>query len=724
MACHEQALEKEKDLPTVVLISNPNVGKSTLFNRYTGLKVMTGNYPGLTTTLSMGEVEVKNSKKSYYMLDIPGIYSLNTYGEDEKVALRAFIHERPDLIVNLVDARNLERNLFLTFQLLDLGIPMIIALNQIDIIKAQGITLDPSKLEKLLNVPVVPISAFTGENLDDLNDKIEEFLFTGKQPIERSVSYSVEMEVSIEDLEKNLIEEIDKFNLTIDHSEEIHHKPFKHGRRGRRRRSKNDEGFRGRFDRGKRGSRRGRGRIKEWGINTSPFEFFLPPRTIAIRLLYGDEEINNLLPLQVVTNLEPVIERNNRRIEDYYHVPLRMRLSNELYSLSSTISESVVEKHEKKLLLREKIDTVFVYPLTGIPLLILSLFGIMFAIFSLGDFLATNFALFWETTVSPPLQDTINLIPNSLVRVILIWSLDYGLEASIEVGVPYVIVFYIVLALLEDTGILARMAYHSDVILKRMGLHGQSLIPMIVGFGCSVPAILGTRSLKSRKQRLTTSVLILLIPCGARIAVILGGLAHYAGYKYTLLLYGVNILVIIAVGLLLAKTLPGKDIPFIYEIPMLARPKVSTVLWKTWFRFKEFLYQAIPIIIAGSALLGVLIEYDILDKLVDPLAFFTVGVLGLPKVVIIVLLFGFLRKEATLAMLVALLSPVATNPNLMTPEQWFVFTIVVLFYIPCLATLSVMAKEFSKKETALMVVGTLGLAIFAGALANFLFIVF
>ncbi|MCG3218739.1 MAG: hypothetical protein KAR35_07015, partial [Candidatus Heimdallarchaeota archaeon] len=171
------------------------------------------------------------------------------------------------------------------------------------------------------------------------------------------------------------------------------------------------------------------------------------------------------------------------------------------------------------------------------------------------------------------------------------------------------------------------------------------------------------------------------------------------------------------------KTIPGEDIPFIYEIPMLARPKANTVIWKTWFRFKEFLYQAIPIIIIGSALLGVLIEFDILDKLVDPLAFFTEGVLGLPRVVIIVLLFGFLRKEATLAMLVALFAE-STPTQTMTPEQWFVFTIVVLFYVPCLATLSVMAKEFSKKETTLMVVGTLGLAIFAGALANFLFTVF
>jgi ferrous iron transport protein B len=299
---------------------------------------------------------------------------------------------------------------------------------------------------------------------------------------------------------------------------------------------------------------------------------------------------------------------------------------------------------------------------------------------------------------------------------------DTGMLAWVTIGVPYILTFYIALALLEDTGYLNKIAFLSDNVMHKLGLHGRALITLLTGLGCNVPAIMGTRVLTTKREKLLASTLIVLTPCSARTAVILGAVALFVGWQYAVLIYLFELGLILLVGFGLNKVLPGESSGLVMEMFPFRVPSVSTVLKKTWYRFKEFICIAAPLIMIGSLILGVLYETKYIWMIANPMSPITTLWLGLPALVGIPLILGVFRKELTLELLIALAvmqyGVGAKNLLLfMTPIQIFIFALVITIYIPCVATISVLGKEVGWKNTLLITVFTIMLALFIGGIA-------
>jgi len=294
-------------------------------------------------------------------------------------------------------------------------------------------------------------------------------------------------------------------------------------------------------------------------------------------------------------------------------------------------------------------------------------------------------------------------------------GLIQGIAGILTVMIPYILVFFIALAILEDTGYLPRMAFVMDSAMHKIGLHGRAVVPMLGGFGCNVPAIMATRVLTTKRERRIASFLTTMIPCSARTAVILGTVGVFLGIKYALVIYGMILAMIFVVGWLLNRWLPGQVSGMIMEMPPLRRPMARPVLYKTWLRMKHFVYIAVPLLLVGSFVIGILHVSGVLNSITEPLAPFTTGLLGLPAVTIIPLIYGFIRKEGALVLLVSLAGP-AGLASLMNPLQFFVFALVVAIYVPCIATVAVLARELGRKDAIAISAGTFLLAVLVGGL--------
>jgi len=294
--------------------------------------------------------------------------------------------------------------------------------------------------------------------------------------------------------------------------------------------------------------------------------------------------------------------------------------------------------------------------------------------------------------------------------------------AWLSVGLPYVLTFYIVLSLLEDTGYLNSIAFLTDNIMHKLGLHGRAIIPLLTGAGCNVPAIMGTRVLTTKRERVLASTLIVLVPCSARTAVILGAVANFAGWLYAAFIFAFEAALIGLVGLGLHRLLPGESSGLVMEMFPFRVPSGSAIVKKTWFRFKDFAYVAFPIVTLGSLAMGALYETKLLWAIVDPMQPVVLGLLGLPAVAGVTLILGILRKELTLELLVALaiVQYGATAQNLlvfMTPLQILVFALVVTIYIPCVATVAVLGRELGWRNALFIMAFTITLALIIGGIA-------
>jgi ferrous iron transport protein B len=305
----------------------------------------------------------------------------------------------------------------------------------------------------------------------------------------------------------------------------------------------------------------------------------------------------------------------------------------------------------------------------------------------------------------------------------LLWGLDGGILAALGVAIPYILTFYVLLAVLEDSGYLNAAAFLTDRIMHRFCLHGRAAIPLIAAAGCNVPAIMGTRVLTTMRERIIASVLITFTPCSARTAVILGSVSLYAGWQWALFVYAVILVVGLTAGVLLNKMLPGEPTGLIMEVFPLRRPQPRLVIRKTWFRFREFLRAAAPIIVIGSLVLGGVYESGLVWHLTRPLSPIIQGWLGLPAVAGLTLLFAVLRKELALQLLVAfaLVAYGASAHNLlsfMTPHQLVVYAIVNSLYVPCVATIAMLGREFGWRRAALISASTVAVAVLVGGLVS------
>jgi ferrous iron transport protein B len=297
-----------------------------------------------------------------------------------------------------------------------------------------------------------------------------------------------------------------------------------------------------------------------------------------------------------------------------------------------------------------------------------------------------------------------------------IWDgLIEGLVAGITIALPYIIPFYLFLSVLEDSGYLARIAYLSDSAMHQIGLHGKGFIPMMLGFGCSVPAVLGSRIMETEREKIIAAFVATLVPCAARSVVIMGLVAEYVGFEWALILYLLDFLLIFALGRIAFKSLPGEPVGFIMEMPNYRMPTLAVTTSRTWFKLEHFIKEAFPIMIAGNFIIQLADLAGLLDYIQLILSPITVVWLGLPIAAGVTLIFGILRKELTLVLLGSLLGT-ANFATVLSPVQMFVFAFVVMVYVPCIATIGALVQEFGFKRAMIMSAIEIGLAIFLGGI--------
>ncbi len=668
VSCHGalQKLRSDADL-SVALAGNPNVGKSTIFNHLTGMGVATANYPGKTVEVQLAETRFGD--RTIGVFDLPGTYALGGISEDQWVARQALLDGTPDAVILVLDATNLARNLYLGLQILDLGLPLVVSLNVVDQAEARGIQLDSERLAELLGSPVVPTVATRGTGLDALMAQVVRQV-AHPASLRPRLRYSEDVEAAIGKLERALAARTDR----------------PHG---------------------------------------------LPPRATAILLLEGDPEIGDWLA--GAPDVEDLVALHNEladALRDLRGEDPALLLSRERHGLAGLIAAAVEAREQERPLLADRLWRLTTAPLTGLPLLGLVLAGIFTFLFVVGDWLSAGFGALWAAYASPAIRWPFHaLFGDGILSRTLLWGFDAGLNAALAVGIPYVLTFYALLAVLEDTGYLNAVAFLTDRIMHKMGLHGRAMIPLVAGAGCNVPAIMGARVLGSLRERVIVSTLVVLTPCSARTAVILGAVSLTVGWKAALAIYAVTAALALGTGIGLHRFLPGRSMGLVMEMFPFRRPGLGAILKKTWGRFEDFVFVATPIVLGGSIILGGLHETGLLWALATPLKPIMEWWLGIPAVAGLTLIIAVLRKELALQLLVTLAmiqyGPEAKNLlYFMRPEQIVIYALVNTIYIPCLATISVLARELGWRRALLISAFTIVLALLVGGIARGILTVF
>lgn len=638
----------------VALAGNANVGKSLIFNQLTGMSQIIGNWPGKTVMKAEGHFVYKDFK--IQMIDLPGIYSLSTYSLEEIVSREHIALEKPDIVVNVVDSTVLERNLFFTLQLLELGRPLVLVLNLTDQAEKKGISINSDKLEEILGVPVIKTIARTGSGITELVKKI------------------------IELNEQTLMPPIIKYGKEIE--QEINHVSQL---------------------------------IQDHGLE-------YPTRWLAIKILENDTEIIKILT-ENDKRLTKKILPHTKELEDIHGEPYDLVMTSEKYSIANRIAQSVitVQKPAKRPLMKnfEKIST---HPVWGIAIMLLIILSIFLGIFAFSNFISSFLDDFVFIGIEPAIQWLTAIIANFAplftvpitISGQLIWAGVESFLGGITIVLPFIVPFYILLAVLEDSGYLTRIAFLMDNVMHRVGLHGKAFIPMILGYGCNVPGCIACQIMETRRERLIAAFVTTLIPCAAVSVVVLGLLSPYGvlGFSWAVFIYIFNLAIVFILGRIAFKTIPGEPSGLIMEMHPYRVPSTSVVLKQTWFRSKGFIYRAFPFIILVGVIVKLLEILSILPYVQLFLSPITVLWLGLPIEVGILLVLGFLRKELILVELAVLLPAVTVLPLI----QAITLSVVTMFYIPCVATIAVIAREFGYKKAIYMTMVEISFAIFLGGI--------
>jgi ferrous iron transport protein B len=628
---------------TIALEGNANVGKSVIFNHLTGSSQIIGNWPGKTVEMAQGKLHFENYDID--IIDLPGIYSFSTYSIEEIVSREYIAFEKPDVVINVVDASVLERNLYFTLQLKEMEVPLVVCLNQIDMAKKKGIVIDTEKLQVALGVPVVSTVAVKEEGLNELMEVAVEVAKNKNSIKKTSIRYGAEVEDRIEKL----------------------------------------SGF----------------------IESKQIKSGYPPRWVAIKLLENDPEVKKMIASMsedVITLSDTISDE----IENIYQEPCFSVINSERYSVANRIAGTVQNKTEMKASISEKLDQIVMHRVFGYVISALVLGGLLLWTFFIGNFLSDILSQLFEffQPVDPQVSGPF---------LAILWNGAFGgIVAGVTLIIPFVIPFYMMLTIIEDSGILPRIAFMVDSFMHKIGLHGKALIPLILGYGCNVPAIHTTRILETKRERLLAALAITFAPCSARTIVILGLVAVFVSIEWALALYIIDIMIIFVVGRIAFKTLPGETTGLIMEMHSFRVPSISVVSKQTWVRTKSIIYLVFPIYIVGSAAVQGLYVYDILDPISNFMSPLTVGWLGLPAVAGILLIFGVVRKEYILLLLVAIYGTQLSS--VFTPVQFIVLALVGMLYIPCISTITIMAKEFGWKSAAMISLANFFTAIIFGGI--------
>ncbi|HEX7391682.1 MAG TPA: ferrous iron transport protein B [Thermoplasmata archaeon] len=627
----------------IALAGNPNVGKSLVFSKLTGVGVISANYPG--TTIEFEEGKAKFMGLTVTVIDLPGTYSLAGNTDDERVATKLLFERKPEAVIAVLDATRLERNLVFLFELIESGYNVVAALNMYDIVRKSKLAVDIERLERILMMPVIPTVATKGEGIDSL-------LYTSMQLRHKSrftVRYDSHIEEMIKRLEDFLKEE-------------------------------------------------------EWEY---------PTRAVAIRLLTNDQNV----VARASADARDLADRLREEFEQTHGEDIVVHIQRDRFGEAGRIAKEVLAERATGRKSKSIVSDITLRPATGIPILIGVLALVFMTLVFVGAAIEGVLVGAYAETGRPFFEDLASGANNDIASGV-INGISLSIEAMLALVVPYILVFYIMLSILEDSGYLVRVVSLLDGVMHRLGLHGRAVIPMVVGFGCNVPAILATRAMGSRRERLILAVLITMaVPCSAQTAIIIGSVGNYAGPAWALLIFIILMAMLVVLGIVMHKTIKFEPTGMCLEIPDMRWPSAKQTVIKTYVRIKEFLLIAFPLLLGGSVVLETLMVLGYLQQLIDPAEPFMMAVLGLPAITVVALVFGMLRKEMALQMLMVLSGE--TNLALfLSNEQMFVFALVMAIFMPCLAAFAVLLKEFGLKSTLAVTASSISLALVMGAIAN------
>ena len=641
------------------LAGNQNCGKTTLFNQLTGSNQHVGNFPGVTVESKEGVIR---GYKDDTVVDLPGIYSLSPYTNEEIVTRDFLLKNKPDGIINIVDATNIERNLYLSMQLIELNIPMVIALNMMDEVRANGGTIKIDKLQEELGVPVVPISASKNEGIDEL---IETAVRTAqnRQYPRRQDFCSGAVHRAIHSIA----------HLVEDHAERIH----------------------------------------------------TPPRFAATKLVEGDEPMLNALNLS--DNEKDMVEHAVTEMERELDTDREAALADMRYTFIDRLcADSVVKCGESKEHARSvKMDNLLTNKYLAIPIFLLIMLLIFWLTFGvIGSFLSDLLSQgidFVTNVVSDALTAYgINPVVHSLV----IDGVFAGV-GSVLSFIPTIVVLFFFLSILEDSGYMARVAFVMDKLLRKIGLSGRSFVPMLIGFGCSVPAIMATRTLSSERDRKMTILLTPFMSCSAKLPIYgMITMAFFPKYRALVMigLYVLGMVVGVLMGLLLKRTLfHGKPVPFVMELPNYRLPSPKSVGMLLWDKAKDFLTRAFTVIFVATIIIWFLQSFDVR---LNPVSAGDDSMLaGIGRWIAPIfaplgfgdwrastaLLTGFSAKEAVVSTFAVLTGSNTANmsaalSSIFTPLTAISFLVFTLLYTPCVAAISAVRREMNSGKAAVGVV--------------------
>ena len=626
------------------LAGNQNCGKTTLFNALTGSNQHVGNFPGVTVDQKSGEVK---GYKDCSVVDLPGIYSLRTYTQEEIVTRDFILNQKPDGIINIVDATNIERNLYLTLQLLTLRVPMVLALNMMDQVRANGGTVDVQKLSEDLGIPVVPITAAKGEGVSELMDRAAE---TAKNRVLPKVYDFCAADSPVHRCVHAVV------HLIEDHAERLG----------------------------------------------------LPTRFCATKLIEGDEAMADRLELD--QNERELLEHCVVQMETENGLDRNASLADMRYSfIEKVTADAVVKCQESREHKRSvKLDRVLTGKYTALPVF----FGIMLLIFyltfnvigqGLSDLLAAGIDYVTAGVDGALTAYGINPVVHSLI----IDGIFAGV-GSVLSFLPIIVTLFFFLSILEDTGYMARVAFVMDKLLRKIGLSGRSIVPMLIGFGCSVPAIMATRTVSSDRDRKMTILLTPYMSCSAKIPIYGFFTAAFFTEHKALVMISLYVLGM-AVGVLAALVMKntafkGKPVPFVMELPNYRLPSAKSVGLLLWEKAKDFLQRAFTVIFLATVVIWFLQSFDTRLNVVTDSADSLLALIGQWLAVLFkplgfgdwrcatALISGFIAKESVVSTLEVLLGGAAIT-SLFTVRSAVSFLVFTLLYTPCVAAVATIRRE-------------------------------
>ena len=587
-----QAQESKNKAFTIALAGNANVGKSAIFNQLTGLVQETGNWAGKTVSLKEGTL--LHHGMQIKMVDLPGIYSFSTYSPEELVTREYILTRHPDVVINVVDATNLERNLYFTLQLKEMGVPLVVSLNLADVAKKKHIEINLEKLGQILEAPVVNTIAVKGIGVHELIDAALKITETKTiPPTSNDLKYGPEIEQRITEISQAL----------------------------------------------------------------SGTSVTLPPRWLAIKLLEGDSSIKSDFDGKY-PEINLLSQKLSEEISSIHREDSSTVMASERYALAARIAENAsVRPQEVIRTLTTRLDDISLHPITGYIMIFATMLVILLFISFFGGWLTQLITNFFES-LNPHIPGLFSdIFWNGAVT---------GFYASLSIALGFILPFYVILGVLSDSGYLPRIAFMMDRPCHLIGLHGQATMPLMLAFGCNVPACLGCRILENRRDRLLATFISTLVPCSARTSVVLGLVGAFVGWQWAVGLLVFQFILIFIIGRVINSLTPSTSPGIIMEIPEYRFPSMRTVVTQAWNRFKGFMTLGIPLITVGSVVIQALSYFNLLTYITKGLSPLTVAWLGLPAFTGVLLIFGILRKEATLALLITLAGG-ASIVSIMTP---------------------------------------------------------